>query len=159
MPDTVILLEHPPVVTLGRRTDEGAELHVPAGTDVEGLWNTVVAAVECAAARIQRFDPSALPVQFAGEVRDFDPTPYFGPKEARTRIFFATDVHGSEQCFRKWLNAARVYDAQVLVLGGDITGQIIVPLVGNGDVHRLHQLGTTYSLVDAIPDADAICAA
>jgi predicted metal-dependent phosphoesterase TrpH len=33
------------------------------------------------------------------------------------------------------------------------------PLVGNGDVHRLHQLGTTYSLVDAIPDADAICAA
>jgi predicted metal-dependent phosphoesterase TrpH len=33
------------------------------------------------------------------------------------------------------------------------------PLVGNSDVHRLHQLGTTYSLVDAIPDADAICAA
>jgi predicted metal-dependent phosphoesterase TrpH len=33
------------------------------------------------------------------------------------------------------------------------------PLVGNGDIHRLHQLGTTYSLVDAIPDADAICAA
>ncbi|HEY3044423.1 MAG TPA: PHP domain-containing protein [Vicinamibacterales bacterium] len=33
------------------------------------------------------------------------------------------------------------------------------PLVGNGDVHRLHQLGTTYSMVDALPDADAICAA
>jgi predicted metal-dependent phosphoesterase TrpH len=33
------------------------------------------------------------------------------------------------------------------------------PLVGNGDVHRLLQLGTTYSLVDAEPDADAICAA
>jgi predicted metal-dependent phosphoesterase TrpH len=33
------------------------------------------------------------------------------------------------------------------------------PMVGNGDVHRLHQLGTTYSLVDATPDADAICAA
>ena len=33
------------------------------------------------------------------------------------------------------------------------------PLVGNGDVHRLHQLGTTYSVVDAIPEADAICAA
>ena len=32
-------------------------------------------------------------------------------------------------------------------------------VVGNGDVHRLHQLGTTYSVVDAIPDADAICAA
>jgi predicted metal-dependent phosphoesterase TrpH len=33
------------------------------------------------------------------------------------------------------------------------------PIVGNGDVHRLEQLGTTYSLVDAAPDADAICAA
>jgi predicted metal-dependent phosphoesterase TrpH len=33
------------------------------------------------------------------------------------------------------------------------------PLVGNADVHRLHQLGTTYSLVDADPDPDAICAA
>ncbi|MBV8256393.1 MAG: lipoyl(octanoyl) transferase LipB [Actinobacteria bacterium] len=35
IPDTVILLEHPPVVTLGRRTDEGAELHVPANAAVE----------------------------------------------------------------------------------------------------------------------------
>ena len=35
IPDTVILLEHPPVVTLGRRTDEAAELHVPDGVDVE----------------------------------------------------------------------------------------------------------------------------
>jgi lipoyl(octanoyl) transferase len=35
MPETVILLEHPPVVTLGRRTDEAAELHVPADAEVE----------------------------------------------------------------------------------------------------------------------------
>ena len=33
------------------------------------------------------------------------------------------------------------------------------PMIGNGDVHRLEQLGTTYSLVDAALDADAICAA
>jgi len=33
------------------------------------------------------------------------------------------------------------------------------PVVGDCDVHRLHQLGTTYSLVDAEPDADSICAA
>jgi uncharacterized protein len=57
----------------------------------------------------------------------------FGRKEPRTRIFFATDVHGSEQCFRKWLNAARVYEAQVLILGGDVTGKMIIPLVTTGD--------------------------
>jgi len=33
------------------------------------------------------------------------------------------------------------------------------PMVGNGDVHRLCQLGTTYSLVEAVPDPDAICQA
>ncbi len=33
-----------------------------------------------------------------------------------------------------------------------------VPLVGNTDLHRLHQLGRTYSLVDAAADPDAICA-
>jgi lipoyl(octanoyl) transferase len=35
IPDTVILLEHTPVITLGRRTDEGAELHLPEGAEVE----------------------------------------------------------------------------------------------------------------------------
>ena len=34
IPDTVLFLEHPPVITLGRRTEDG-ELHVPAGADVE----------------------------------------------------------------------------------------------------------------------------
>jgi lipoyl(octanoyl) transferase len=35
IPDTVLLLEHPPVVTLGRRTDESAELHIPAEAAVD----------------------------------------------------------------------------------------------------------------------------
>ena len=35
IPDTILLLEHPPVVTLGRRTDGDAELHIPAGAEVE----------------------------------------------------------------------------------------------------------------------------
>ena len=34
IPDTVLLLEHPPVITLGRRTEDG-ELHVPEGAEVE----------------------------------------------------------------------------------------------------------------------------
>jgi lipoyl(octanoyl) transferase len=35
IPETVILLEHEPVVTLGRRTDEAAELHLPEGIEVD----------------------------------------------------------------------------------------------------------------------------
>ena len=35
IPDTVILVEHPPVITTGRRTDEATELHIPAGAAVE----------------------------------------------------------------------------------------------------------------------------
>jgi Icc-related predicted phosphoesterase len=45
------------------------------------------------------------------------------------RIFFATDLHGSEMCWRKFLNAAKFYDADVLVCGGDMTGKAIVPIV------------------------------
>jgi lipoyl(octanoyl) transferase len=35
IPETVIFLEHPPVITVGRRTELGAELHIPEGADVE----------------------------------------------------------------------------------------------------------------------------
>jgi Icc-related predicted phosphoesterase len=48
---------------------------------------------------------------------------------ATTRIFFATDIHGSERCFRKWLNAREAYKADVLILGGDVTGKALVPIV------------------------------
>lgn len=55
---------------------------------------------------------------------------------ARTRIVFATDVHGSETCFRKWINAAKVLEADCLVLGGDLTGKSLVPLVETADGWR-----------------------
>lgn len=46
-----------------------------------------------------------------------------------TRLYFVTDVHGSDRCFRKFLNAGKFYNATVLVLGGDITGKMIIPIV------------------------------
>lgn len=46
------------------------------------------------------------------------------------RIFFATDVHGSEVCFRKFLNARQVYEPDAMIIGGDITGKVLVPIVG-----------------------------
>ena len=37
-----------------------------------------------------------------------------------TRVFFVSDLHGSERCFRKFVNAGKVYQAQILLIGGDI---------------------------------------
>jgi uncharacterized protein len=45
------------------------------------------------------------------------------------RIFFATDIHGSEVCWRKFLNAGKFHKADVLVMGGDMTGKAMVPIV------------------------------
>ena len=51
------------------------------------------------------------------------------------RIYFATDVHGSDRCFRKFLAAAKVYEADVLLLGGDVAGKGLVPIQAeNGHV-------------------------
>jgi Icc-related predicted phosphoesterase len=49
-------------------------------------------------------------------------------RDRALRIFFATDVHGSDRCFRKFLAAAEAYDADVLLLGGDVAGKGLVPI-------------------------------
>jgi Icc-related predicted phosphoesterase len=46
-----------------------------------------------------------------------------------TRLYFATDIHGSEICWRKFLAAAAYYEAGTIVLGGDMTGKALVPIV------------------------------
>ncbi len=45
------------------------------------------------------------------------------------RIFFVTDVHGSNVCYRKFLNALKVYNVDVGILLGDLTGKMLIPLV------------------------------
>ena len=47
------------------------------------------------------------------------------------RIFFATDIHGSEVCWRKFLNAGAFHKADVLIMGGDMTGKAMVPIVAS----------------------------
>jgi uncharacterized protein len=44
-------------------------------------------------------------------------------------IYFVADIHGSEVCWRKFLNAARFYDADTIIVGGDVTGKALVPIV------------------------------
>ncbi|MEW6240344.1 MAG: metallophosphoesterase [Chloroflexota bacterium] len=48
------------------------------------------------------------------------------------KLFFATDVHGSEICWKKFISAAKFYEADTLILGGDMTGKAIVPIIAQG---------------------------
>ena len=53
-------------------------------------------------------------------------------RSSETRLYFATDIHGSEVCWRKFLNSGKHYEANVMVLGGDMTGKALVPVVDEG---------------------------
>jgi uncharacterized protein len=50
-----------------------------------------------------------------------------------TRVFFTTDIHGSDTCWGKFLNAAKAYEADALVLGGDLTGKMVIPVIREQD--------------------------
>lgn len=52
---------------------------------------------------------------------------------SRITIYYASDIHGSEKCWRKFLNAGPFYKANVLMMGGDVTGKGIVPIVAQPD--------------------------
>jgi Icc-related predicted phosphoesterase len=46
-----------------------------------------------------------------------------------TKLFYATDVHGSERTWKKFLNAAKFYGADALVMGGDVMGKLAIPII------------------------------
>jgi uncharacterized protein len=48
-------------------------------------------------------------------------------------LYYASDVHGSDVCWRKFLNAGRFYEVEALIMGGDLTGKAIVPIVRRED--------------------------
>jgi uncharacterized protein len=57
-----------------------------------------------------------------------------------TTLYFASDIHGSDVCWRKFLNAARFYGADVLVMGGDVSGKAVVPIVARDGGHVVTQI-------------------
>ena len=73
-----------------------------------------------------------------------------------TRLYFATDLHGSEKCFRKFVNAASVYRPDVMVLGGDLAGKAIqgITRLTGGRYHCTFR-GTSYD-VEAGPELDGL---
>jgi len=67
-------------------------------------------------------------------------------KNGQTKLYFAADVHGSTMCFHKFINAAAFYDADVLLLGGDVTGKSALFIVdhGTGATFSCNYLGKEY---------------
>ncbi|MFX0096504.1 MAG: phosphoesterase [Candidatus Hodarchaeota archaeon] len=60
---------------------------------------------------------------------------------AKTRLIFSTDVHGSEMFWRKWLRSGEHYNADVIIMSGDLTGKAIVPIIKKGEVFSCEYLG------------------
>jgi uncharacterized protein len=60
---------------------------------------------------------------------------------ADLRLLFTTDLHGSDTAFRKFINAAVKFKVRTLVIGGDLTGKTLVPVVRTGHGYRADVLG------------------
>ena len=74
---------------------------------------------------------------------------FFSRKKSKklTRLFFATDIHGSERTYRKFINAGKFYDANVIVMGGDIQGKLLIPIIKEGNGHyRATLQGTVHKI-------------
>ena len=70
----------------------------------------------------------------------------------KTKVYFATDLHGSSKCFRKFVNAGTAYGVDVLVLGGDIAGKALQTIVRGADGrYRCSFVGTDYDVEEG-PD-------
>jgi Icc-related predicted phosphoesterase len=79
-----------------------------------------------------------------------------GSSDDRVRIFFATDVHGSERTYRKFVNGAKFYKVDHLVMGGDIEGKFLVPIVAEGGGHYRVTLQEDISHLDGDDELKAL---
>ena len=72
-----------------------------------------------------------------------------------TRLFYASDIHGSEVTYRKFLRAATFYEVDALVFGGDLMGKLLIPIVRDaGGTFRARLQGQNHHLTTAEQLAD-----
>lgn len=67
------------------------------------------------------------------------------PEGETTRFFYAADIHGSDVTFRKYLNAAKFYEVEALVCGGDLMGKLLIPIVREGGAWRAQLQGKDHT--------------
>lgn len=65
---------------------------------------------------------------------------------AKTRILVTCDLHGSETCWKKFLNAAKMFQVDALILNGDITAKMIIPIVRANGHYEARWSGQPISL-------------
>ena len=106
----------------------GVGVKTPAGNDVASFWDELLAG-RATARTIDSFDPSELSIRFAGEVRDFDPVPYFGPKEARRQ----------DRVTQLGFGAAADALAEAGELGADPSRCAVIIGTGVGGLHTLEE--------------------
>ncbi|NCQ53643.1 MAG: phosphoesterase, partial [Caldiserica bacterium] len=63
------------------------------------------------------------------------------------KLFFSVDAHGANFVWRKWLSAVNMYHADILILSGDLTGKVFVPIIKQNDgTWKYSYFGTTFTL-------------
>jgi uncharacterized protein len=72
------------------------------------------------------------------------------------RMLFTTDVHGSVACFKKFVASAKFYEADVIVMGGDCTGKMLVPVISNGGGYKSSYLDREWVLATEDEKADFV---
>lgn len=66
---------------------------------------------------------------------------------AKVRIVFASDFHGNEMVWRKFLNSAKIFKCNWLIMGGDLTGKVLTPIVLQPDgTYKADFLGETHTI-------------
>jgi uncharacterized protein len=69
-------------------------------------------------------------------------------KAEPTKLFYACDIHGSEPTYRKFLNAAKFYEVDALVFGGDLMGKLLIPIVRDANgTHRARLQGQDHHIL------------
>ena len=70
------------------------------------------------------------------------------------KLFYATDVHGSEICWKKFISGGKFYEVDTLILGGDMTGKAIVPIIAQGNNKYKVTLLEQETIVDGMEEVD-----
>jgi uncharacterized protein len=71
------------------------------------------------------------------------------------RAFYASDIHGSERLWRKFINSAKFYKVEVLIMGGDLAGKAVIPIVERHGGYYVSQIaGEQRFEEDNLPDLE-----